>query len=176
VLEAPIPRPSTIVPGFPPSLERILARLLRRDAGARPSSAGALRAELLEHLREVGERGDEAEVGRYLAALYRAPRHDEAPDFDEGEVDRGMPEVAAAPEPKPEPKRDPKPEPRREIPAPIRDPRREDRASAPRRPAREPHADETPPRRWPWVTPGVVAGSAMMAVALALLVAYFVVH
>ena len=96
VMEDPIPSPLDLVPGYPPSLSRIVMRLLERDPAARFPSAGALMGELKDYLarEEVGY--GKGEIARYIQALFQAPRADRTDPqviIEDVEVDRGMPET-----------------------------------------------------------------------------------
>ncbi|HLU66195.1 MAG TPA: serine/threonine-protein kinase [Kofleriaceae bacterium] len=54
ILHQPVPRPSEVVPGYPPALERIVMRALARDPDQRTASAEALRGELEALVAELG--------------------------------------------------------------------------------------------------------------------------
>ena len=69
VLRGEVPPPTRLVHGYPPELEAIVLRCLRRSPEERPESAGALRAELLSVIEGLGIQETRAELGRDIAAL-----------------------------------------------------------------------------------------------------------
>jgi len=69
ICEDPLPRPSELVPGYPPSLEKVLLKALARNPANRYETAAEMRRDLLGCMRELGATPEPAEE---LAELMRA--------------------------------------------------------------------------------------------------------
>ena len=67
-----VPAPSGIVPGLPTALDDLVARATRRDAGARPTDAGALLAEVQVVRDDLGAANAETALLRQVQSRTRA--------------------------------------------------------------------------------------------------------
>jgi eukaryotic-like serine/threonine-protein kinase len=92
VVEMPIPRPTELLPGYPPALEEIVMSALQRDPGARVSSAERFAARLEAFAREQRERWGPAEIAAHMATLFvdRLEQRDEMLNADLEELDAGI--------------------------------------------------------------------------------------
>jgi predicted ATPase len=73
VMECRIPRPSSLVPGYPGALEDIVLRALAKDREARFPDCEALRSELDDFLEKHGRPHSIARTGSYVRGLF--PEH-----------------------------------------------------------------------------------------------------
>jgi serine/threonine-protein kinase len=58
-----VPAPSRLVPGLPAAVDDLVARATRRDAGARPTDAGAMLAEVQQAREDLGTAGTAGRPG-----------------------------------------------------------------------------------------------------------------
>jgi serine/threonine-protein kinase len=70
VRDAPCPAPSSIVPGYPPALERIVMRALEKAPANRHASTRELQADLEAFARDAGLVGSQARLGAWMRAHF----------------------------------------------------------------------------------------------------------
>ena len=95
VLDEPVPRPSEVVPDYPPALEQVVMRLLAKEPAERYMSAAEVAADLTAYLEHDEKDYSPLEIARFLGRLFdAAPIEQQAPaDSDQEDLVRGMPEV-----------------------------------------------------------------------------------
>ncbi len=77
ITEEPIPPPSSMVPGYPPGLEAVCLRALRRAPEERYATAAAMRSDLSAAMREIEASGDPRDqLAALMAELFGARRDD----------------------------------------------------------------------------------------------------
>jgi serine/threonine-protein kinase len=74
LLNVPIQRPSTVVPGIPPALDDIAMRALEKDPNRRFQSAAEMRDALEKWMASIGVVVRQEEVGRRVARLFQKTR------------------------------------------------------------------------------------------------------
>ena len=70
LIESDIPRPSDLVPGYPPTLERVVLRALEREPGRRFQSAHELQEALERFIVESGNLVLPAQVGQMMRGVF----------------------------------------------------------------------------------------------------------
>ncbi len=94
VTEQEIKAPGDVRSSYPPILEQIVMKALRRDPDRRYQSAGEMRRDLQDFLAMQGEGGRHEELGAYVAGLFEEERAEVA------RVVRAAQESEEAPKPK----------------------------------------------------------------------------
>jgi len=104
ILQTPIPKPTSHVPGFPAELEAIIMKMLERDINRRYPSLGDVAARLKEYLDRSSVQSGEVSVAAFVQQILGKELDERIADLTPME-----PTEAAATLPKPQPKPAPKP-------------------------------------------------------------------